>query len=197
MQVSEIAKKAKEKGLEFIAIVDHSIEHPLGLTEKKAKLRELEIEEAESMYNIKIFSGIECGINSGGEIFLPDYEFDFVIASVHDYVYGKSYYERIFSCLETFEFDVLGHPFSPLFGFNQNIRRMDETLLDMLEEREVAIEINSSHLSPPEEFLELCKDRRLKYSIGSDAHSIVKVGDVKWCFEIAKRYLYSSEPFVP
>lgn len=66
--VEEIARRAKERGLKAIAIVDHSIELPFGLTEKKARMREIEIENAASLYGIKIYSGIECSINAAGEI---------------------------------------------------------------------------------------------------------------------------------
>jgi len=44
--IDEIARKAKEMGMKVIAIVDHSVEHRLGIDEGKAKQRQAEIEEA-------------------------------------------------------------------------------------------------------------------------------------------------------
>jgi histidinol phosphatase-like PHP family hydrolase len=195
--VEEIARRAKERGLKAIAIVDHSIELPFGLTEKKARMREIEIENAASLYGIKIYSGIECSINAAGEIVLPDFDFDFIIASVHEFVYGQAYYERIIRCLESHDVDVLGHPFSPLFGFDGRLAEMDEKLLDVIEEREVAVELNSSHKSPQDEFLQLCRDRKIAYSIGSDAHSLSGVGEVGWSVEKAKRYMAGAKLFTP
>jgi putative hydrolase len=194
--VDEIARKAKERGLKLIAIVDHSKELPFGLTERKAKNRQIEIENARSKYGIEILSGIECSINSAGEIILPDFKFDFVIASVHEFVSGEAYYRRIFDCMDCYDFDVLGHPFSKLFGFDENIGELDMKLIDKLEERSIALEINSSHHCPPDEFLELCRGRDLKYSIGSDAHILSKAGDVEWSVKKAKTYLNTSRLFI-
>ena len=195
--IDEIAKKAKEMGMRAIAIVDHSIELYFGLTEAKARQREIDIENAESLYGIKIYSGIECSIDAAGEIALPDFEFDFVIASVHEIVYGREYYDRVLQCITKNEIDVLGHPFSKLFGFNHPLPEMDERLLDAIEDSGIAIELNSSHHSPPDSFLELCRDRKLKYSIGSDAHVLEKVGDVDWSVERAKKYMTRAKMFVP
>ncbi len=191
--IYEIASKAKEKGLKVIAIVDHSIEHRFGLTEKKAELRQREIEIAKSKYDIEILSGVECGILPNGEIVLPNFKFDFIIASVHEYVTEYEYYRRVLACLEKYEIDVIGHPFSSMFGFSENVRELDLKLLEKIEENGVAIEINSAHRSPPENFLELCKDWRISYSIGSDAHDVMRVGDVAWCMKIAKKYLRNSK----
>ncbi len=195
--VEEIARRAKEMGMRAIAIVDHSIELYFGLTEAKARQRELDIENAASLYGIKIYSGIECSIDAAGEIVLPDWDFDFVIASVHEIVYGRDYYDRVLKCLEKHDVDVIGHPFSKLFGFNNPLPDMDERLLDVLEETGIAIELNSSHHSPPESFLEMCRDRKLKYSIGSDAHVLEKVGDVGWSLENAKKYMTRAKMFIP
>jgi len=195
--VSEIAKKAKEIGMKAIAIVDHSIEHHFGLTEAKAKQRQVEIENASSLHNIKIYSGIECGIDAAGDIVLPEFDFDFTIASIHEFVCGKDYYDRILKCMEKYEIDVIGHPFSKLFGFEGDILELNERIIDVAEELGIAIELNSSHKSPPDHFLELCRDRKLVYSVGSDAHVLSKVGDVSWSLEKAKRYMTHAKIFTP
>ncbi len=195
--IDEIARKAKELGLKAVAVVDHSVELYFGLTEAKAKQRQIEIDNASSLYGVKIYSGIECSIDAAGEIMLPDFDFEFVIASIHEFVYGRSYYERVLRCIEKNEIDVLGHPFSKLFGFDDNIPEMDRKLVDMAEQLGIAIELNSSHKSPTESFLELCRDRKLTYSIGSDAHNLSKVGDVGWSVENAKRYMTRAKLFSP
>jgi len=195
--IDEIARKAKELRMKAVAIVDHSIELYFGLTEAKAKQRQIEIDNASSLYGVKIYSGIECSIDASGDIMLPDFDFDFIIASVHEFVYGRDYYERVLKCMEKYEIDVVGHPFSRLFSFDGRIPEMDEKLVDMAEQLGIAIELNSSHRSPPDPFLELCRDRKLIYSIGSDAHDLSKVGDVGWSVERAKRYMTRAKLFSP
>jgi|YelNatPaOPRAMG01_1025707.scaffolds.fasta_scaffold09277_11 histidinol phosphatase-like PHP family hydrolase len=187
--VFEIAEKAREVGIKEIAIVDHSIELNFGLNEKKAKLRQEEIELAREIYGIKIYSGIECGINGFGEIFLPEFDFDIIIASVHEN--AQNYFNRIIECVEKNEVHVVGHLLSDMFDFSRD-EKLEEILLDKLEELDIALELNSSHQCPPDDFLAKCMDRKLKISIGSDAHRLEKVGKVRWSLEKAKKYLWRA-----
>jgi putative hydrolase len=192
--VLEIARKAKELGLRAIAIVDHSLELSFGLDEKKAKLRQIEIDDARSIYGIKIYSGVECGINHSGEIFLPRCDFDFIIASVHENT--SDYYGRVIRCVEMNDFDVLGHPLSEMFEFVRD-PKLEEEMLDTIEAYGIALELNSTHKCPPEDFMIGCADRRIEISMGSDAHRIENVGKVEWCEERRKKYLSHAKIFIP
>ncbi|RLI89664.1 MAG: histidinol-phosphatase [Archaeoglobales archaeon] len=182
--IDEIVRKAKERKLKAIAITDHSIEHPRGLTEGKAKRRQEEIERAKAKYDIEILSGIECGIGSDGEIVMPDFKFDIVIASIHECLPAEEYYRRIELCIKKYDFDVLGHFHSSIFESYERIPEKDAEILDLLAENDIALEINTAHKAPPLDLLNA--ERKLKYSIGSDAHSLSRVGDVKWGLEVAK-----------
>ena len=189
MSVMKIAKRAKEKGLKAIAIVDHSTEHRFGLTERKALQRQREIEEAMDRYDIEILSGVECGIGAEGEILLPAVKFDIIIASIHDLVYGDEYYRRVELCLKNCEFDVLGHFQSTIFSMNNGWREeKDMEIIDLLVENDVAVELNSYHACPTTEFLLRASSRKLRYSFGSDAHTADRIGDIGWCIK-ASRYL--------
>ncbi len=192
--VFEIARKAKELGLKAIAIVDHSLELSFGLDEKKARLRQIEIDDARSIYGIKIYSGIECGINHSGEIFLPNHDFDLVIASVHENT--SDYYSRVIKCIEKYDFEILGHPLSEMFEFVRDYK-LEEEMLNALEAHGIALELNSTHKCPPEDLLISCADRRIRVSVGSDAHRLENVGKVEWCEERRKKYLRRAEIFLP
>ncbi|MEM0215509.1 MAG: PHP domain-containing protein [Archaeoglobaceae archaeon] len=192
--VAEIAKKAKELGLKAIAIVDHSIELGFGLDEIKAKRREMEIEDAKAIYGIKIYSGIECGINHSGDIFLPMHDFDFIVASVHEN--AMNYCERIIKCIENNSVHVLGHLFSDMFEFSRD-PKLEEKLIEALEAYGVALEINSTHKCPPDDFLIKCSERKIKVSIGSDAHRLESVGKVEWSEQKRKKYLSTAKLFNP
>jgi putative hydrolase len=195
--IDQIARKAKERGLKVIAIVDHSLEHKKGITEEKLKQRQRDIERAKDIYGIEILSGIECGILPNGEIALPNFEFDLVVASIHDLLRTEEYYYRIRRCLEKNgdKIHVLGHLHSDVFSCGRDFSQ-DVEIIDLLIEHDVAIEINSLHHAPPIDFLDMCSGKNLKYSIGSDAHSLERVGDVKWCFEMAKRFLKKGKPII-
>lgn len=188
--VLQIAKKAKELGIREIAIVDHSVELSFGLDEKKAKKRVEEIELAKEIYGIRIYSGIECGVNSFGEIYLPDFDFDLVIVSVHEF--ATNYFDRIIKCIEKNEVNAIGHLFSDTFGYLRDLEKERE-LLDKIESLGVAIELNSGHKCPPEDFLALCSERDIRISIGSDAHRLERVGKVEWSLEKAKKYFWRAK----
>lgn len=188
--VLQIAKRAKELGLREIAIVDHSVELSFGLDERKAKKRAEEIEIAKETYEIKIYSGIECGINSFGEIYLPEFDFDLVIVSVHDF--ALNYFDRIIKCIEKNEVHVVGHLLSENFGYSRDLEK-EMLLLDKIEAFDVALELNSRHRCPPEDFLAMCSERDLRISIGSDAHGLERVGNVGWSLEKAKKYFWRAK----
>ncbi len=193
--IDEIARKAKERGLKIIAIVDHSIEHPRGLNERKARRRRLEIEIAQEKYGIRILDGIECGILEDGEIAKPKHEFDIVIASVHSYISSDEFYRRIVRCIRTQDFDILGHLHAKMFYAGRDVER-DAEIIDELLENDIALELNSQHHAPPDDFLEMCMNKKILYSYGSDAHSIDRVGDIAWCVKMAKVYLKRGRFFL-
>jgi len=186
--IDEIARKAKERGLKVIAIVDHSLEHRKGITEDKLKKRQMDIENAKDKYDMEILSGIECGILPDGGIALPNFKFDIVIASIHDIMFTEEYYWRIKECLKKNcdKIDVLGHLHSEMFNCGRDFSK-DAEIIDLLIEYDIALEINSLHRAPPIDFLEMCSNKIVKYSVGSDAHNLDRVGEVRWCFEMAKK----------
>jgi histidinol phosphatase-like PHP family hydrolase len=188
--IESIVRKAKEVGLKAIAIVDHSIEHRFGLTESKAKRRQEEIDKLSAKYNIEVLSGVECGIGANGEIALPAFKFDLVLASPHTPVCMEEYYRRIELCLKHHNFNVLSHFHSEIFGsIDGRDADRDAEIIDMLMGRDIALELNTTHRAPPEDLLAICSKRRVKYSVGSDSHSLNRIADVKWGFEMAKKYL--------
>lgn len=192
--IDSIVKKAKEADLKAIAIVDHSIEHPLGLTRSKAKKRHHEIQQASSKYDIKVIEGIECGIQAEGRIIMPEFDFELVLASIHDQVSMDEYYRRIKLCLENNNIDVLAHFHSTIFdAYDGRDEEKDEEILDLLVDNNVCLELNTAHEAPPLSVLEKCSDRKIRYSVGSDSHSLRRIADVAWGFRMAKKFLKKGE----
>ncbi|WP_346297648.1 PHP domain-containing protein [Geoglobus acetivorans] len=187
--IDEIARKAKERNLKIIAIVDHSVEHPKGLNERKARKRKIEIEQAESKYGIRILDGVECGILEDGKIILPKHDFELVIASVHSIVPQKEMYRRLKRAIEEYDFHILGHLHAGIFSLDGRAEEYDLEILDLLEETGKALELNTHHSAPPEETLKLCLSRKITYSFGSDAHTVSRVGDLDHAKRMAKIFL--------
>ena len=114
----EMIDAARQRGLEYIAITDHSkrVSMAGGLDAKRLRAQWAEIDRLrQQLEGIEVLKGIECDILEKGGMDLPDdvlAEADWVIASVH---YGQNQSreqitERILGALENPHVDILAHP---------------------------------------------------------------------------------------
>ena len=114
----EMIEAARSRGLEYIAITDHSkrVSMAGGLDTKRLEAQWAEIDRIRDQYdNIRVLKGIECDILEKGGMDLPDdvlAKADWVIASVH---YGQQQpieqiTDRILGALENPYVDILAHP---------------------------------------------------------------------------------------
>jgi DNA polymerase (family 10) len=116
--LEEMIEAARTRGLEYIAITDHSkrVSMARGLDGERLRRQWREIEAVRRRYDdIVILKGVECDILEKGGMDLPDdvlAEADWVIGSVH---YGQQQpreqiTERILGALENPHVDVIAHP---------------------------------------------------------------------------------------
>jgi DNA polymerase (family 10) len=120
----EMAAAAKQRGLRYIAITDHSprVSMANGLNPERLRQQWREIDALNREFNdFVVLKGIECDILEKGGMDLPDdvlAEADWVIASVH---YGQrqpreQITERILGALENPHVSILAHPTGRLIG---------------------------------------------------------------------------------
>ncbi|WP_164104644.1 DNA polymerase/3'-5' exonuclease PolX [Candidatus Laterigemmans baculatus] len=117
--IREMADAALERGLEYIAITDHSrrVSMANGLTPARLLAQWEELEEIRKEYRnrLTILKGIECDILEAGGMDLPDEvlaEADWVLASVH---YGQKQSreqitERILGAIHNPHVTCIAHP---------------------------------------------------------------------------------------
>lgn len=116
--LEEMIESAKSRGLEYIAITDHSqrVSMANGLDPTRLRAQWDEIDRLrDELEGIMVLKGIECDILEKGGMDLPDdvlAEADWVIASVH---YGQNQpseqiTERILGALENPHVDIIAHP---------------------------------------------------------------------------------------
>jgi len=149
--VEQMAKAARARGLEYIAITDHSqrLAMTRGLDPKRLAEQWREIEKVEkNLGSIRLLRGIEVDILEDGGLDLPDEtleELDWVVASVH-YKLNQSSAEmtqRLITAIRNPNVDVIGHPSGRL------INRRDPSEFDLAQvlrvarEEGCAMEINS------------------------------------------------------
>ncbi len=116
--LEEMIAAAKSRGLEYIAITDHSqrVSMANGLDAERLRAQWAEIDRLRAgLEGIVVLKGIECDILEKGGMDLPDdvlAEADWVIASVH---YGQKQSseqitDRILGALENPHVNILAHP---------------------------------------------------------------------------------------
>ena len=131
--IEEMVTAARARGLQYIAITDHSkrVSMARGLDGERLRRQWREVDLVNDRHgDIEVLKGIECDILEAGGMDLPDdvlAEADWVIASVH---YGQrqsrqQITERILGALENPHVDMLAHPTGRL------INRRDPYELDL------------------------------------------------------------------
>ncbi len=192
-----VVEAAEAKGLDLIAITDHGPGHGSGITEQQALETKKEAELLQPNYHVRILAGIEAEILSTGEVLLDTREgLDIVLASYHGAPSVEVYYEAVMRAVTDPRVDVLAHHAWIVGGFSPHTKYEDR-LVEVMATHGVAIEINSKHALPSWDFLQKCRQKGVKYTIGSDAHKAADIGSVAWAKNTA-RHIYGNEGlFIP
>jgi DNA polymerase (family 10) len=149
--IEEMATQARDAGLEYLAITDHSqrlaMAHGLDPVRLRGQWREIE-QVARRVDGIALLRGIEVDILEDGSLDLPDEvlnQLDWVVASVHHKL-GQSAQEmtrRIIRAIRNPHVDVIGHPSGRLLGGREPSAFDLDELLRVAREEGCALEVNS------------------------------------------------------
>jgi DNA polymerase (family 10) len=175
-----MAEAARVRGLEYIAITDHSkaLAMANGLDEKRAvafarRVRESHSNEA----GLRIFSGIECDILKDGSMDLAEgalAELDLVIGSVHSHMNMESaeMTDRLLRALESPHLRILGHPTGRLLLQRDPFPFDFEKVVEAAVRRGVWLEINASpeRLDLNAVHARAAKAKGAKFTVSTDAH---------------------------
>jgi DNA polymerase (family 10) len=179
--IEEMARKAHENGLEYIAITDHSrrVAMAHGLDPKRLHEQQCEIERiARHLEGLTVLRGIEVDILEDGSLDLPDKalsELDWVVASVH-YKFEQSPLQmtrRLIKAIRNPNVDVIGHPSGRLLGHRDPSKFELSEILQVAREENCALEIDSQpeRLDLNDSACIAAKHAGVKLVIASDAHS--------------------------
>jgi len=180
--IREMAEAAAGRGLEYIAITDHSKNLAMtnGLDEKRAleHVRRIREVDAEMEGKIRVLPGIEVDILADGALDLDDEvlaQMDVVIASVHTRLEmaREEMTERVLRALENPYTRVLGHPTGRLLLRREPYALDMGAVLKRAAELGVAMEHNAApeRLDLNERDLRLAKEMGCKIVISTDAHA--------------------------
>ena len=136
--------------------------------------------------NLEIFYGIELDFSYDKNFNdennkLTDIGFDYVISSIHHYRFnnGRDHLKAVIQMIDTCKFDIIGHLLLK-YDWKDCIDLID-IILNKAKEKEIIIEINTSDRSrwkidTLEYMIKKMNEMNIKYTIGSDAHSISEIG---------------------
>jgi DNA polymerase (family 10) len=194
--VKTMAEAAKDQGLEYIAITDHSQSLAManGLDEERALAHAARIRALDGHAGVRTLAGIECDIRPDGALDLDDSclsALDLVVASVHSAFSQdrNQMTERVLRAIENPNVDILGHLTGRIILRREPYAIDVEAIVDAAARHGVAIEINSQvyRLDLNDVHARLARDRQVPLVITSDSHSHRGFGVLRWGVVVARR----------
>ena len=195
--LAEMAAAARDLGLEYIAITDHSKSLAMtnGLDEKRAvafahQVRDLDQREL----GIRVFSGLECDILRTGEMDLSEdalAELDWVVGSVHSYMNLEpaEMTDRLLRALECPQLRAIGHPTGRILLHREAFPFDFDLVAKEAAKRNVYLEINASpeRLDLSAALIRAAKARGCKFVISTDAHHPKHLANMSYGVKMARR----------
>jgi DNA polymerase (family 10) len=188
---------AKARGLEYIAITDHSQSLAManGLDEVRVMAHAERIRNySKTQKGINVLAGIECDILADGSMDLADdclAALDIVVASIHSALTQDEAVmtRRVIRAIEHPSVDVIGHLTGRMLLRREGSRVQVEKVIDAARANGVALEINSQpyRLDLSDSHARLARDRGVKLIIDSDAHELPALGFTRWGVLTARR----------
>ncbi len=188
--IEQMATAAKEKGLQYLVISDHSKTafYANGLSEERIRAQHQQVDELNARLSpFKIFKSIESDILNEGSL---DYAndvlntFDLVIASVHSNLKmtEEKAMMRLLRAIENPYTSILGHMTGRLL-LSRNGYPVDHArIIDACAANNVVIELNAHprRLDIDWRWIELALEKNVLISIDPDAHAIDGFDDCRY-----------------
>ena len=195
--IEAMAAAARSRGLEFIAITDHtqSLAMANGLDEARTLAHAENIRTiSKGLKGFTILAGAEVDILSDGRLDLADdclAALDIVIVSLHSQLQQDEdeTTRRLIRAIEHPSVDIVGHPTARWLLRREGARFKLEKVIDAAVANGVALEINSQphRLDLCDSHARLARDRGAKLAINSDAHEIPALDYTRWGILTARR----------
>jgi DNA polymerase (family 10) len=189
--IREMAQAALARGLQYIAITDHSKNLAMtnGMDDRRALAHIQRIHEidAEMQGQIRVLAGVEVDILAEGQLDLADEtlaQMDIVIASVHSRFDQpvEQMTDRILRAIENPYVCILGHPTGRKVLKRDPYAVHIETILKRAAQLGVAVEHNANPARADlnDLHLRLAKQHGCKIVVNTDAHSIAELDQIRY-----------------
>jgi len=197
MTIKEVVEKAKDLGLSYVAITDHSkslgIAH--GLDEKRLKEQGKEIEAInDEIEDFTVVKGIECDIKADGSMDLSDSslaDLDIVVASIHSGFKNdeETMTNRVISAIHNEHVDIIGHPTGRIIQKRKPYPINLDKVIEEAAAQHVALEINAypERLDLDDVSSRKTMEAGALVSIGTDAHALNQMEFLPLGVSVARR----------
>ena len=201
--IEAMALAAREAGLEYLAITDHSkaLAMANGLDEHRALAHARRVREiGNRLEGIALLAGIECDIRADGSMDLADdclAELDVVVASVHSAFNQDETQmtDRMLRAVANPFVDIIGHPTGRILLRRDPYRLDVGRLIAAAAEAGVALEINCQidRMDLSDTNAKSARDHGVKIVISTDSHARGGFRMMKWGVQVARRAWLTKE----
>jgi DNA polymerase (family 10) len=195
--IEEMARAARDRGYEYLAITDHSATHGFGNDVPPDELwRHIERvhEVDERLEGIRVLAGSEVNILPDGK---PDYDdelleaLDWVIASVHTAfsMSEAAMTARMVTAMEHPLIDAIGHPTGRLIERRQPYAVAVDDLIAAAVRTHTMLEINANpdRRDLNDVYARAAAQAGVPILIDSDAHGVETLANIRWGVATARR----------
>jgi DNA polymerase (family 10) len=202
--ILKMARAAKARGYQYIAITDHSqgLTVAGGLTADRLREQRKEIEEARRAMgsDFHILQGVELEIKLDGTLDFPDDVLawlDIVVASIHSGLRqpAEQVTQRALNAIRNPHVDILGHPTGRLINQREPSALDVEAVIREAAKTGTALEINSApdRLDLDDSYVKDAVEAGCFLSIDTDAHHRDNYDFIEYGVHVARRGWASAD----
>ncbi len=197
--VREMALKARDLGMTYLGICDHSRSafYANGLSIPRVKEQWQEIDALNSELNselegIRVLKGIESDILPDGSLDYPDdilERFDFIVASVHSHfnLSQVDQTKRLINAVQNRYTTILGHPSGRLVLRRPPYEFDVKAVLEAARDAGTVVEINASPYRLDLDWRYVLEADQQLFAINTDAHSTSGYLDLRHGVRVARK----------
>lgn len=194
--LDEMITRGRENGLEYMVITNHSegLKVANGLDDARFREMNKRIEEASSRLAFHALKGVELEILKDGTLDLNRpllEEMDFVLASLHQYISNdeSENTSRVLKAIRSGLVNGIAHPTGRIIGKREPYKLDLDRIIEECAINGVFLEINGDPYRSdlPADIVRRAKDSGIMFSLGSDAHNISALSNIRFATAIARR----------
>ena len=195
--MEEMIRAAQDRGLEYIAVTDHSVGRGIanGLSVERLERHGERLREvAANVGGIHVLHGTEMDIRADGTLDYPDdvlAGLDWVVASVHSAMAQDSdtMTRRIITAMKNPHVSAIGHLSTRLIGERRPVDADYEAIFRAAADTGTALEINGSleRLDLKDTHIRRARELGAPLVIDTDAHTTESLGNLEYGARLARR----------